>query len=61
MVTHIGKPVQVEGESGAGPEQLRDRCKEGVEQLMTRHQRLPGSIWRGVVDRCCYRPRIHND
>jgi len=61
MVTHIGKPVPVEGESGAGPEQLRDRCREGVEQLITRHQRLPGSIWRGVVDRCCYRPRIHND
>lgn len=59
LYTHIGKPI--EQEPGITPEQLRDRCKESVEMLINRHQRKPGSIFRGIFDRFCYRPRAHND
>lgn len=58
--THIGEPIYPE--EGMTPELLRDRCKEALELLISTHQRVPGSILRGILDRFFSKPRAgHND
>jgi len=47
--THIGEPIYPE--ENMTPEMLRQRCKESMELLIHQHQRVPGSIWRGLLDR----------
>jgi len=47
--THIGEPIYPE--ENMTPEVLRDKCKESMEKIISRHQRVPGSIWRGLLDR----------
>ena len=55
--THIGEPIYpVENMT---PEMLRDQCKESLERLIARHQRVPGSIWRGLLDRFKKKPKSH--
>jgi len=57
--TYIGEPIFPE--PGMTPEQLRDRCKESLTKMIEDHQRLPGSIFRGILDRFWSKPRIHRD
>jgi len=57
--THIGEPIYPE--PGMTPEQLRDRCRESLARMIEEHQRLPGSIFRGILDRFWSKPRIHRD
>jgi len=58
--THIGDPIYPE--EGMTPEQLRDICKEQLEKMIATHQRVPGSILRGIFDRFFIKPRAgHND
>lgn len=57
--THIGEPIYPE--PGMTPEQLRDRCRESLTRMIEENQRLPGSIFRGILDRFWSKPRIHRD
>jgi len=55
--THIGEPIYPEEDMT--PEMLRDKCKESMERIIHRHQRLPGSIWRGLLDRFIKKRKSH--
>ena len=49
LVTYLGEAVvPLEGES---PEALSLRVQEAVETLIKAHQRLPGNILAGILDR----------
>jgi len=53
--THIGEPIYPEQDMT--PEMLRDQCKEGMERIIAKHQRVPGSILRGIFDRFFKKPK----
>jgi len=55
--THIGEPIYPE--ENMTPEMLRDRCQDALEKMIARHQRIPGSIWRGLFDRFKRKPKSH--
>eukprot|EP00092_Neocalanus_flemingeri_P071266 GFUD01087582.1.p1 GENE.GFUD01087582.1~~GFUD01087582.1.p1 ORF type:complete len:370 (+),score=92.61 GFUD01087582.1:112-1221(+) len=57
--THIGEPIYPE--PGMTPEEMRDQCKESLERIIAQHQRIPGSIFRGIFDRLFNKPRSHSD
>jgi len=57
--THIGEPIYPEPEMT--PEELRDKCRDALEKMVQDHQRVPGSIFRGILDRFWTKPRIHRD
>lgn len=57
--THIGEPIYPSPDMT--PEQLRDLCRAALEKMILDHQRLPGSIFRGIVDRFWSKPGIHRD
>lgn len=52
--THLGKPIHFPPEMS--PEDVKKHVKEEVHDLIRAHQRLPGSIFRGIVQRYlfCY-------
>lgn len=47
--THLGPPIYVD--QSMTPEQVRERVAEGVEELINKHQRIPGSISKALWDR----------
>ncbi len=49
MITVVGELI--EHDDSRTPEQLRDLIKLRLEELIERHQHLPGSIRRGLVER----------
>jgi len=55
--THIGEPIYPE--ENMSPEMMRDRCRDALEKMISRHQRIPGSIWRGLFDRVKGKPKSH--
>jgi len=57
--THIGEPIYPEPDMS--PEKMRDLCKESLEKIIAQHQRIPGSILRGIFDRFFKKHRIHSD
>jgi len=57
--THIGEPIYPEPEMT--PEQLRDKVRSALEKMVEDNQRLPGSIFRGILDRFWTKPGIHRD
>lgn len=57
--THIGPPIYPQ--PGMTPEELRDLCREALQAMVDEHQRLPGSIFRGILDRFWTKTRIHRD
>jgi len=57
--THIGEPIYPE--EGMSPEELRERCERALENMIATHQRLPGSITRGILDRFWSKPRSGHD
>jgi len=59
LVTHLGEPIYPT--QNMTPEDLRDLCKEALEALILEHQRLPGSIFRGILDRFWTKPMVHRD
>jgi len=58
LTTYIGQPIYVDEDMT--PEILRDRCKEELEQLIAERQRVPGKIFRGILDRV-YKSPDHRD
>jgi len=59
LPTHIGEPIYSTPDTT--PEQLRDQCRDALEKMVEEHQRVPGSIFRGIVDRFWAKPAIHRD
>lgn len=49
MITHLGKPINFPPD--AQPEDVKKRTKEEVQDLIRTHQRLPGSVLRGIIQR----------
>ncbi|KAK9745749.1 Acyltransferase [Popillia japonica] len=52
MITHIGKPISYD--PSLTPEKLQEKVAEAINQLIFEHQRLPGSITYGLLDRIPY-------
>lgn len=48
--THLGEPIRFP--EGVTPEDVRKRVKHEVRGLIIKHQLLPGSILRGIKQRC---------
>ena len=49
MTTFIGDPIYCN--STDTPEELRDRVKSALEDLIGQHQRIPGSICLALFER----------
>ena len=49
MTTFIGDPIYCN--STDTPEELRDRVKNALEDLISQHQRIPGSICLALFER----------
>ncbi|CAH0551690.1 unnamed protein product [Brassicogethes aeneus] len=49
LITHIGKPIPYD--PNLTPEQLQVKVLAAVEELIHRHQRIPGSILLSILDR----------
>ncbi|KAK6009872.1 hypothetical protein OSTOST_25170 [Ostertagia ostertagi] len=54
MITHLGKPMTFDYDN-VTPEEVRRQIKREVRALIRKHQRLPGSIIRGIAQR--FRPK----
>uniref|UniRef100_A0A915BFN6 Acyltransferase n=1 Tax=Parascaris univalens TaxID=6257 RepID=A0A915BFN6_PARUN len=59
MITHLGKPIKFI--AGTSPEDVKRRVKEEVQDLIRQHQRLPGSILRGILQRFYDKRRCKRD
>jgi len=57
--THIGAPIYPLPEET--PEHFRDRCRGALECMVEEHQRLPGTILRGIIDRFWRKPQRLRD
>lgn len=49
MITHIGKPISYDPE--LSPEQLQAKIANSINELISNHQRMPGSILHALADR----------
>ncbi|XP_064486569.1 DGAT1/2-independent enzyme synthesizing storage lipids-like [Ornithodoros turicata] len=54
--TVIGKPIPFD--PAMTPAELAQKAAEAVEALIQRHQRIPGSILRALLDRFYERPKV---
>jgi 1-acyl-sn-glycerol-3-phosphate acyltransferase len=50
MTSYIGNPVEYDPET-CTPEQLRDKCRDALKELIDNHQKRPGSIVRALYQR----------
>lgn len=48
--THVGKPIEYD--PNATPEEVAEKTAKALEELIRRHQKLPGSIVNALVERC---------
>jgi len=58
LTTYLGAPIYVQEDDD--PEAIRDRVKAGIEKLVKDNQRIPGTIFRGILDRV-WKSRQHRD
>lgn len=47
--THLGPPIYVD--ATMTPEEVREKAAMGVEALIHKNQRIPGSIGKALMDR----------
>uniref|UniRef100_A0A1I7VVU2 PlsC domain-containing protein n=1 Tax=Loa loa TaxID=7209 RepID=A0A1I7VVU2_LOALO len=59
MITHLGRPVYFS--SDMNPEDVKKTVKAEVHDLIREHQRLPGSILRGIMQRFYDKRRYKED
>lgn len=52
MITHIGKPIYYD--PNLTPEELQKKVATAIEELIQRHQRLPGNILLSILERIPY-------
>ncbi|CEF71487.1 Transmembrane protein 68 [Strongyloides ratti] len=50
MITHLGKPIYFDYDT-VTPEEIKEKVKIEVYNLIHKHQRLPGSIIKGMLQR----------
>ncbi|XP_014242341.1 transmembrane protein 68 [Cimex lectularius] len=56
LITHVGKPISYNVCDGT-PEDLQKIVAKAISDLIDTHQKLPGSILRGVVERVYATPK----
>jgi len=56
MITHLGKPIFFNSPRPSTPEQIKHLIKQEVHALIREHQRLPGSILKGMLQRVVKKP-----
>lgn len=49
LITYIGEPIEYDPSRSA--EELKELTKQRIEELIKKHQRLPGSIFHALLDR----------
>lgn len=49
MITHLGKPIPYD--PNLTPEELQSKVAAAIEELIAKHQRQPGNILYGLLDR----------
>ncbi|XP_022658624.1 transmembrane protein 68-like isoform X2 [Varroa jacobsoni] len=54
--TIVGKPIAYD--SNLTPEKLAEKTKLSIEDLIMQHQRIPGSILKGIIDRFDWLPTL---
>ncbi|KAL3287441.1 hypothetical protein HHI36_001912 [Cryptolaemus montrouzieri] len=65
LITHLGEPIPYD--PNLTPEDLQNKVAESLDELVKKHQRIPGSILRGLMDRIPYFRKqynsnhVHND
>lgn len=47
--THLGRPIAYD--AALTPEQVRDKCRDSLQQLISSHQRKPASLLCALADR----------
>lgn len=47
--TYVGKPIEYDPD--VSPEELQTKTRIAIEQLISQHQRIPGSITHALLDR----------
>ncbi|CAF0741829.1 unnamed protein product [Brachionus calyciflorus] len=47
--TYIGEPIEFDDSLSA--EELKEKTKQKIEEMIQKHQRLPGSIFHAILDR----------
>ncbi|XP_041975715.1 transmembrane protein 68 isoform X2 [Aricia agestis] len=55
LVTHLGPPVPYD--PADTPQQLQQKVARAVENLIEEHQRIPGNIFYGLLERVCELPK----
>lgn len=53
--TYLGTPIEYDPD--VTPEQLQEKCALAIEDLINKHQRIPGSILQALADRFYTRKR----
>lgn len=61
--TYLGAPITYsEDEWGrVTPQEVRDRVRAAIEELIAKHQRLPGNVLMALLDRVYTCPRCSKD
>ncbi|KAK9880501.1 hypothetical protein WA026_011741 [Henosepilachna vigintioctopunctata] len=49
LISHVGKPIPYD--PNLTPEDLQNKVAEALKELIIKHQRIPGSILMGLMDR----------
>lgn len=50
LTTHIGNPVDYDPEN-CTPEELRDKCRDALKELIDNHQKKPGNVAQAFYQR----------
>lgn len=56
FITHLGPPIY--HEEGITPKQLQEKTAAAIEKLIVENQRIPGSIFGGILDRFLEKRKI---
>jgi 1-acyl-sn-glycerol-3-phosphate acyltransferase len=59
LITHVGPPILYDPQHT--PEDLHTKAAEGIDALIRRHQRIPGSISRALTERLIKMPKEKTD
>lgn len=58
MVSHVGKPILYDPD--LSPEDLQAKVAAALNDLIKKHQRIPGGILYGILDRIPYFREAHS-
>ncbi|GBO07183.1 Transmembrane protein 68 [Araneus ventricosus] len=58
MRTYVGTPIPYD--PNISPEELAKKTAEAIEKMILTYQRLPGSIFKALLDRVYEKPKLKN-